>query len=32
MLTTDIHHTLPAELHSAERERVQVEHFSKRYS
>ena len=31
MLTTDIHRALAAELHAAERERTQVEHFSKRY-
>jgi 2-oxo-hept-3-ene-1,7-dioate hydratase len=31
MLQTDIHRTLAAELHAAERERVQVEHFSKRF-
>jgi 2-oxo-hept-3-ene-1,7-dioate hydratase len=31
MLQTDIHRTLAAELHAAEREPVQVEHFSKRF-
>ncbi len=31
MLTTDIHLALARELHTAERERTQVEHFSKRY-
>ena len=31
MLTPDIHQALARELHQAEKSRIQVEHFSKRY-
>ena len=31
MLTPDIHQALARELHQAEKTRIQVEHFSKRY-
>ena len=31
MLQEEVHHTLARELHAAERTRVQVEHFSRRY-
>ena len=31
MLTSEIHQALARELHQAEKTRVQVEHFSKRY-